>query len=58
MESNADRIRAMSDGELASFICDIYDEDEHEGKYICGVIIPAYKVSDILEWLRQTAKED
>ena len=51
--SNADRIRAMDDQELAEFLCGVYDEDDCRGKHICGVVIPAYTVDDILEWLQR-----
>ena len=50
--SNADRIRSMSDEELAEFICGVFDEDEYNGKYICGVTIANYEQYNILEWLK------
>lgn len=51
--TNADRIRAMDDKELAEFLCGVYDDDDCRGKHICGVVIPAYTVDDILEWLQR-----
>ena len=60
--TNADRIRAMSDEELAMFLCSVYDEDdgitdEHGAKFICGITILDYDEDKILEWLRQPAEE-
>ena len=56
--SNADRIRSMSDEELALWICGVYDIEEENGKFINGIIIPGYAPHDIEEWLQQPAKED
>ena len=56
--SNADRIRAMSDEELAEFLCGVFDDDECDGKYICGVTIAAYDQFVIAEWLKQPAEEE
>ena len=56
--SNADRIRSMSDEELALWICGVYDIEEENGKFINGTIIPGYAPHDIEEWLQQPAKED
>ena len=56
--TNADRIRAMSDEELALWICGIYDIEEEHGKFINGIIIPGYAPHDIEEWLQQPAEED
>lgn len=53
--TNADRIRAMSDEELAEFLCGVFDEDECSGKYICGVTIADYDQFNIAEWLKQPA---
>ena len=55
--SNADRIRSMSDEELALWICGVYDIEEENGKFINGTIIPGYAPHDIEEWLQQPAKE-
>ena len=51
--SNADRIRAMSDEELAEFLCAVYDDDDTFGKFINGYIIPCYNEDSIKEWLQQ-----
>lgn len=56
-QTNADRIRAMSDEELAEFICGIFDDDEYFGKFINGLIIPCYDQYKIAEWLKQPAEE-
>ena len=55
--TNADRIRSMSDEELALWICGVYDIEEENGKFINGVIIPGYTPNDIEEWLQQPAEE-
>ena len=55
--SNADRIRSMTDEELALWICGVYDIEEESGKFINGTIIPGYAPHDIEEWLQQPAKE-
>ena len=57
MPSNADKIRAMTDEELALWICGVYDIEEENGKFINGTIIPGYAPYDIEEWLQQPAKE-
>ena len=51
--SNADKIRSMTDEELALWICGIYDIEEENGKFINGIIIPGYAPHDIEEWLQQ-----
>ena len=51
--TNADRIRAMSDEELAEFLCSVYDDDDTFGKFINGYIIPYYNEDSIKEWLQQ-----
>ena len=56
--TNADRIRAMNDEELALWICGIYDIEEEHEKFINGIIIPGYAPHDIEEWLHQPAEED
>lgn len=57
-KTNADRLRAMSDEELALWICGVYDIEEENGKFINGIIIPGYAPHDIEEWLHQPAEED
>ena len=56
--TNADRIRAMSDEDLALWICGVYDIEEENGKFINGIIIPGYAPHDIEEWLQQPAEEN
>ena len=56
--TNADRIRSMTDEELALWICGVYDIEEEHGKFINGIIIPGYAPHDIEEWLQQPAEED
>ena len=56
-QTNADRIRSMSDEELALWICGVYDIEEENGKFINGIIIPGYAPHDIEEWLQQPAEE-
>ena len=56
--TNAQKIRSMSDEELALWICGVYDIEEEHGKLINGIIIPGYAPHDIEEWLQQTAEED
>ena len=55
--TNADRIRSMTDDELALWICGVYDIEEENGKFINGVIIPGYTPNDIEEWLQKPAEE-
>jgi hypothetical protein len=55
-KTNADRIRAMSDEELAEFLCGVYDEDEDAAKFINGFYIPCYDQHSIKEWLKQPAE--
>ena len=57
--TNADRIRAMSDEELAEFICGVFDDDDDDicGKFINGCFIPCYDQYSIKEWLQQPADE-
>ena len=57
-KTNADRIRAMSDEELALWICGVYDIEEENGKFINGIIIPGYAPHDIEEWLQQPCGGD
>ena len=51
--TNADKIRSMTDEELALWICGVYDIEEENGKFINGIIIPGYVTHDIEEWLQQ-----
>lgn len=55
--TNAQKIRSMSDEELALWICGVYDIEEEHGKFINGIIIPGYAPHDIEEWLQQPAEE-
>ena len=57
--SNADRIRAMSDEELAEFICGIFDDEDDDicGKFINGDFIPCYDQYSIKEWLQQPVED-
>ena len=55
--TNADKIRSMTDEELALWICGVYDIEEENGKFINGIIIPGYATHDIEEWLQQPAEE-
>lgn len=57
-QTNADKIRSMTDEELALWICGVYDIEEENGKFINGIIIPGYAPHDIEEWLQQPAEED
>ena len=56
--TNADKIRSMTDEELALWICGVYDIEEENGKFINGIIIPGYAPHDIEEWLQQPAEDD
>ena len=55
--TNADKIRSITDEELALWICGVYDIEEEHGKFINGIIIPVYTPHDIEEWLQQPAEE-
>lgn len=57
-KTNADRIRNMTDVELALWICGVYDIEEENGKFINGIIIPGYAPHDIEEWLQQPCGGD
>ena len=57
VQTNADRIRSMTDEELALWICGVYDIEEENGKFINGIIIPGYAPHDIEEWLQRPAEE-
>ena len=60
--TNADKIRSMSDKELAEFLCGVYDDDncgvyqEECGKFINGTTIIDYDQHKIMEWLKQPAE--
>lgn len=56
--TNADRIRSMTDEELALWICGVYDIEEENGKFINGIIIPGYAPHDIEDWLQQPVEEN
>lgn len=55
--TNGDRIRSMTDEELAEFLCGVYDEEETD-KFICGTIIPNYFEEAICDWLKQEVDHD
>ena len=55
--TNANKIRSMTNEELALWICGVYDIEEENGKFINGIIIPGYSPHDIEEWLQQPAEE-
>ena len=58
IKTNADRIRSMTDEELAKFICGIFDDDDDiGGKFINGYFIPCYDQYSIKEWLQQPTDE-
>ena len=57
-QTNADKIRSMTDAELALWICGVYDIEEENGKFINGIIIPGYAPHDIEEWLQQPCGGD
>lgn len=60
--TNAERIRAMTDQELADFLCGVYDDENcsvyqcESGKFINGTIILDYDEFKILDWLQQPAE--
>ena len=56
--TNADKIRGMSDEELAEWICGVYDDDESAGKFINGILIERYDEDIMLEWLQQPAETE
>ena len=50
--TNYERIKNMSVGEMAKFICGIYDDDICKyDKFICGIIIPNYDEGSVKQWL-------
>ena len=58
VETNADRIRAMSDEELAKYLsnpCDCAVDPERDGYRECGNDLC---VKYLLEWLQQPAEEE
>ena len=56
--TNADKIRSMSDTELAEWICGVYDDDESAGKFINGILIERYDEDIMLEWLQQPSETE
>lgn len=56
--SNADRIRSMSDTELAEWICGVHDDDESAGKFINGILIERYDEDFMLDWIQQPAETE
>ena len=56
--TNADKIRGMSDTELAEWICGVYDDDESAGKFINGILIERYDEDIMLDWLQQPAETE
>lgn len=62
--SNGDRIRSMSDEELAEFLRGVYDDEscgvyqDECGKFICGITIIDYDQYKIADWLKQPYEED
>jgi hypothetical protein len=54
LQTNADRIRAMSDEELAEFICSRCHFQDIDNT-MCGAIISCD--GNCLEWLKQPAEE-
>ena len=59
--TNADRIRAMSDEELATFISEIADECERNtecNQHCYGCDIEYCVRESCLKWLQQPAEED
>ena len=59
--TNADRIRAMSDEELATFISEIADECERNtecNQYCYGCDIEYCVRESCLKWLQRPAEED
>ena len=61
VRTNADRIRAMSDEELATFISEIADECERNtecNQHCYGCDIEYCVRESCLKWLQQLAEED
>ena len=61
IKTNADRIRAMSDEELATFISEIADECERNtecNQHFYGCDIEYCVRESCLKWLQQPAQED
>jgi hypothetical protein len=50
--TNFERIKSMHLGEMAAFLCGIYNEDDGS-KFINGIIIPDYDEDAIQEWLER-----
>lgn len=62
--SNGDKIRGMTDDELAEFLCGVYDDEncgvyqDECGKFICGTTILDYDQYKIADWLKQRYEVD
>ena len=54
--TNADRIRAMSDEELADLFSDVFDCDHHECVAECGECSKC--TESWLKWLKQEATDN
>ena len=54
--TNADRIRAMGDEELANFICKAYECYRCPGEELCNAIDG--KANGAMKWLQQPAEVD
>ena len=52
-QTNADRIRAMTDEELAELLCGIRDDYYGESKIISESVIPYYNEERIKCWLKE-----
>lgn len=53
--TNGDKIRSMSDSELAWFLCGVFDDGS--AKFICGDTIPHYDEDKIVEWLKSPTND-
>ena len=51
--TNADRIRSMTDEELAEFLCGVFDVNGSDDKFICGTIISQFDTWSVMDWLKQ-----
>lgn len=55
--TNYDRIKAMSVEETAEFICEIFDVQPDDSKFINGDLIPMYDENEIQQWLKMEVSE-